>query len=97
LRTIELSKDTRNDIIAATSPSIQAKKIEILTAKNKRLQKIVRKARQKLAQINEKEQGFFTANVDHNQVFGEDSHGLAAEYFDNKDISQEDLTRVIFN
>jgi hypothetical protein len=45
--------------------------------------------------MNEKEQGIFTANVDHNQVFGEDLHGLAAEYFDNKDISQEDLTRVI--
>jgi hypothetical protein len=95
LRTNELSKDTRNDIIAATSPSLQAKKIEILTAENKRLQKIVRKARQKLAQMNEKEQGIFTANVDHNQVFGEDLHGLAAESFDNKDISQEDLMRVI--
>jgi hypothetical protein len=95
LRTNKLSKDTRNDIIAATSPSLQAKKIEILTAENKRLQKIVRKARQKLAQMNEKEQGIFTANVDHNQVFGEDLRGFAAEYFDNKDISQEDLTRVV--
>jgi hypothetical protein len=47
--------------------------------------------------MNEKEQGIFTADVDHNQVFGEDLHGLAAEYFDNKDISQEDLTRVVFN
>jgi hypothetical protein len=90
LRTNELSKDTTNDIIAATSP-LQANKIETLTAENKRLQKIVRKARHKLAQMNEKEQGIFTANVDHTQVFGEDLHGSAAEYFDNNDISQEDF------
>jgi superfamily II DNA or RNA helicase len=77
LRTNELSKDTRNDIIAATLPSLQAKKIKILTAENKRLQKIVRKARQKLAQMNEKEHGIFTANVDHSQVFGKDLHSLA--------------------
>jgi superfamily II DNA or RNA helicase len=97
LRTNELSKDRRNDSIAETSPSLQAKKIEILTAENKRLQKIVRKARHKLVQMNEKKQCIFTANVDHNQVFREDLHGLAAEYFYNKDIPQEDFTRVILN
>jgi hypothetical protein len=90
LRTNEISKDTRNDIIAVTSPSLQAKKIKILTAEYKRLQKIVRKARQKLAQMNEKEQGICTANVDHSQVFGEDLHGLETQYFDDKYIWQED-------
>jgi hypothetical protein len=63
------------------SPSPQAKKIMILTAENKRTQKIVRKARQKLAQMNEKEHDSFTANVDHSRVFGGDLHG----------------TRVVFN
>jgi hypothetical protein len=47
--------------------------------------------------MNEKEQGLFTADIDHSQVFGEDCHGLTTTYFDNKDISQEYLTRFIFN
>jgi hypothetical protein len=47
--------------------------------------------------MNEKEQGIFTANIDHIQIFGEDLHGLAIQYSDDKDILQENLTRVISN